>query len=544
MTRSRQLPVALFVSSAMMCGLAVGAAAEPQGSVVSVTSNMAQMGMDPSLDNTGNVKVFTDEIHLNAIMQDPDGTLIPGAATKWEVSDDLLSWSWTVRKGVKFHDGTEMTPEDFAWSWNRHVLSEESENPYHDSYGPQIERIYVDGDKVVVETKKPEPLMPLWWPTYDNQVGYVLSKDQFDREGVDGIRNNPVGAGNFTLKERNRTSRYVDLEAWEGHYCCVPSVKNVRIMEVPELSTRLALLRTGKADIIEGTPTAAKEIKDAGLNVVRGLAGSLSVMWYTYQNFSNNPFSDKRVREAISIAIDREAIVERLYAGAGGALPSFFSGPGTIGFVKDLEADPYDPDRAKQLMEEAGYPDGFPVRIVTYSFDGDFPDMPTLSQAVLGYLQEINISGDVQVIEWAAMKDLMVSMLQDVCGGEEKVCTDDEAANLEVAGQAPHTLMIRGDKSRYHSLRQNRQYQSTIGKTRPMIQVPEVDTALTAVTEEFDLTKQTKLFEDYHRLMREGVYNAPLLYADTVFGVSNKVKEWEPIAGRPFPNNHWTISVN
>ncbi len=520
------------------------AVAQATGKAVTVTSDMSAMGMDPLLDNTGNVKVFTDEIHLNAIMQDPDGTLIPGAATKWEVTPDLLHWVWTVREGVKFHDGSTMTAEDFAWSWKRAVMSDESENPYHASYGPLIDDIYVgEGNTVVVRTKEPQPLMPLWWPTYDNQVGYVLSKAQFEREGNDGIRNNPIGAGNFKLVERNRQSRYVDLEAWEEHYCCVPNIKNLRIMEVPELSTRLALLRTGEADVVEATPSAKKEILDAGLNVKTGLAGSLSVMWYYYQNFSNNPFADQRVREALSIAIDREAILERLYVGAGGALPSFFSGPGTVGFVDDLKADPYDPERAKQLMRDAGYPDGFPVRIVTYAFDGDFPDMPTLSQAVLGYLQELNITGEIQVVEWGAMKAEMVQMLNDVCGGDTKVCTEQEAANPEVAGKEPFTLMIRGDKSRYHSLRQNRQYQSILANSRPVIQVAEVDAALKVVTEEFDLAKQTSLFEDYNRLLRRKFYNAPLLYADTVFGVSNKIADWEPIAGRPYPNNHWTLEL-
>jgi peptide/nickel transport system substrate-binding protein len=519
------------------------AAAEPKGSAVTVTSDMAGMGMDPLLDNTGNVKVFTDEIHLNAIMQEPDGTLIPGAAVSWEVSPDLHSWIWTVREGVKFHDGSIMTAEDFAWSWKRAVMSEESENPYHAAYAPLIEDIYAEGNTVIVKTKEPEPLMPLWWPTYDNQVGYVLSKKQFDSEGVDGIRNRPIGAGNFKLVERNESARYVDLEAWEEHYCCVPKVKNVRIMEVPELSTRLALLRTGQADVIEAVPTAKKEIVDSGGQVFTGLAGSLSVMYYYYQHFSNNPFNDKRVREAMSIAIDRQAIVDRLYGGEGAPLSSFHAGPGTVGYVEDLPADPYDPERAKQLMTEAGYPDGFPVRIMTYAFDGDFPDMPTLAQAVLGYLQELNITGEVQVVEWDALKDTMVKMLNDVCGGETVVCTEEQAANPDVAGEQPYTLMIRGDKSRYHSLRQNRQYQSTLANLRPIIQVQEVDAALEAVTDEFDLEKQTDLFEEYNRVLRRGFYNAPLVYTDTVFGASKRVKAWEPIAGRPFPNNHWTLEV-
>lgn len=544
----RKILAILAAPVLLLPGVLPGASAQdaaqgPAGSAVTVTSDLAGMGMDPLLDNTGSVKVFTDEIHINGIMQDPDGTLIPGAAVSWEVSPDLLSWVWTVREGVKFHDGSPMTAEDFAWSWKRTVLSEDSENPYHAAYGPLIEDIYAEGNTVVVRTKEPQPLMPLWWPTYDNQVGYVLSKAQFDREGNEGFRTHPIGAGNFKLVELSTEGRYVDLAAWEEHYCCVPKVQNLRIMEVPELSTRLALLRTGEADVIEATPVAKQEIEEAGLQVRTGLAGSLSVMFYYYQHFSNNPFNDIRVREAMSIAVDRQTIVDRIYAGLGGPLSSFHSGPGTAGFVDDMPADPYDPERAKQLMAEAGYPDGFPVRIMTYAFDGDFPDLPTLSQAVLGYLQELGITGEVQVVEWDAMKEEMVRLLNDVCGGEVVVCTEAEAVNPDVAAAQPYTLMIRGDKSRYDSLRQNRQYQSTLANLRPVIQVPEVDAALTAVTEEFDTTRQEELFQEYNRVMRRGFYNAPLVYTDTVFGVSNRVTAWEPIAGRPYPNNHWTLQV-
>jgi peptide/nickel transport system substrate-binding protein len=544
MSRGSSLRLALLTCSAALFWTATPAGAQPAGSIVTVTSDLAGMGMDPLLDNTGSVKVFTDEIHLNAVMQDPDGSLIPGAATKWEPSPDRKSWIWTVREGVKFHDGTPLTAEDFAWSWKRAVLSPESQNPYKAAYGPLIEDIVAESNKVIVRTKAPQALMPLWWPTYDNQVGYVLSKAQFEKEGNEGFRTKPIGAGSFKLKERNLPQRYVDLEAVTEHYCCVPSVKNVRIMEVPELSTRLALLRTGKADIIEATPAARKEIESSGSRVVTGLAGAVSVMWYPYQNYSKNPFNDIRVREALSIAIDRKAIVERIYARAGGPLSSFFAGPGTIGFVRDLPPDPYNVSRAKQLMKEAGYSNGFPVRILTYAFDGDFPDLPTLSQAVLGFLQELGITGEVQVMEWDALKTHINKMLSDACGDPKKVvCTEQEAKNADIASKPPFTLIIRGDKSRYHSLRQNRQYQSTVANANPVIQVAEVDAAVRAIEGEFDLEKQTKLFEDYNRLMRKGFYNAPLVYADTVFGVSNRIADWKPIAGRPFPNNHWTIKL-
>ncbi len=541
MGRPRFAPViaAVFLSTV---GISAASAA-PTGSAVSVTGSMGGMGMDPLLDNTGAPKVFTDEINLSGIMQAPDGSLIPGAATKWEISPDMLSWIWTIRKGVKFHDGSPMTAEDVAWSWKRAVMSPDSENPYHSTYAPLIEDIYADGDTVVVKTKTPQPSMPLWWPQYDNQVGYVLSKAQFDKEGVDGIRNHPIGAGSFKLVTRSTSDRYVDLEAFEDHYCCVPHVKNLRIMEVPEASTRIALLKTGKADIIEASPGVKAEIEAAGFPTKTGSAGNLSVMFYMYENFNNNPFGDKKVREALSTSIDRQAIVDRLYAGAGGPLSAFHSGPGTSGYDDKMPADPYDPAKAQQLMKDAGYPNGFKVRLLVSTEAEDFPDTPTLAQAVLGYLQKINVTGEIQLMDFGAMKAEMKKMLNAVCGPDKVVCGPDNAVHPEAAAETPYTIFLRGDRSRYNSVRQSRTYESTLGNNLPMVQFPEVDAALHAVELTYDTAKRNELYQKYNKILRDNVYNVPLAYVDTVFGLSKRVADWQPIAGRSYPNNEWTLQL-
>jgi ABC-type transport system substrate-binding protein len=540
----RRPRIGVVAAFAVVSAFGIGAAAAaPTGSAVSVTGTLGGMGTDPLLDNTGAPKAFTDEINLSGIMQAPDGSLVPGAATKWEIAPDMKSWIWTVRQGVKFHDGSPMTAEDMAWSWKRAILSKESENPYHTTYAPLIEDIYAEGDKVIIKTKNPEPSLPLWWPQYDNQVGYVLSKAQFEKEGIKGIRDKPIGAGTFKLVAKSTSERYVDLEAFEQHYCCVPSVKNIRIMEVPEQTTRIALLRTGKADVIQAAPGVKKDIEAAGFKTVTGTAGNLSVMYYMYENFNNNPFGDKRVREALSISIDRKAIVNRLYSGAGGPLSSFHSGPGTSGYDDKLPADPYDLAKARKLMADAGYPDGFKVRILVSTEQEDFPDLPIVAQAVLGYMQELKVTGEIQQMDFGAMKDQMTKYLNAACGEKKNFCTQETAANPAAAAQSPYTLFIRGDRSRYDSVRQSRTYQSTLGNSRPMIQHKEVDDALRAVEQSFDTTERNALYQKYNKIIRDNFYNAPLAYVDTVFGLSNRVADWKPIAGRSYPNNEWTLKL-
>ena len=516
-----------------------GTVSGPRGSVISATSDMAEMGMDPTLDNSSNVKPFFDELHLYGIMQGSDGALIGGAAVKWEVSPDQLSWVFTVREGVQFHNGDTMTPEDFSWSWNRHVLSPEAETSTAATWGPRVDTIKAEGDTVVVRTKEPEPLMPLWWPSYEGtQAGAILSQAEFGVTGAEGVRNNPVGAGSFKFVERSR-GEYVRMEAFEDHYCCVPGFMQLTVLEIPEIATRMALLKTGGADLIEAVPAVKPDLVNAGFRTYSGRGATSSSIWFPYQNIPQSPFHDKRVRQAINIAINRDAIVERLYSGEGGTTASFFSGPGSFGFNADLPGYPYDPDRAKKLMQDAGYGEGFEIRIVTYLYDADFPDMPTLSQAVLGDLKDLGIEGQVEVKEWGAVKAEMVDLLHAVCGGDVVWCAGEEA-NPEVAAKAPYPVFLRGNDTRFHALRQNYGYMHPTGR-RPIIQLPWLADELDKVGAEFNFEKQRGLFEEYNRKVHEEYVQGLLIYANALFGVSDRVGDWEPITGRTYPNNQWTL---
>ena len=519
---------------------APGTVTGPVGSVVSATSDMAEMGFDPALDNSSNVKAFFDEMHLFGIQQGPDGELVGGAAVNWEISPDALSWIYTVREGVEFHNGETMTPEDFSWSWNRQIMSDEAESSAAVAWSPRVEYIREEGNTVVVRTKEPEALVPLWWPSYEGtQAGAVLSKVEFDRTGVEGIRNNPVGAGSFQFVERSR-GEFIKLEAFEDHYCCVPGFKELTILEVPEIATRMALLKTGGADLIEAVPAVKPDLVKDGFRTYSGHGAQSSAIWFPYQNIAGSPFYDKRVREAFNIAIDRQAIVDRLYAGEGGPALSFLSGPGSFGYNKDLPGYPYDPARAKQLMAEAGYGDGFKVRLVTYNYDADFPDMPVLAQAIGGYLQEeLGVDFEVQVMEWNSVKDEMVNMLQAVCGGEKVWCYGEEVKS-GLAAQEPYTLIVRGNDTRFHALRQNVGFMHPLGQ-RPLIQVPWVAEELDLVASEFDFGKQRVLFEEFNRKMYDEYIQGLIIYANSVFAVSDKIGDWKPITGRTYPNNQWTL---
>jgi hypothetical protein len=165
--------------------------------------------------------------------------------------------------------------------------------------------------------------------------------------------------------------------------------------------------------------------------------------------------------------------------------------------------------------------------------------MPTLSQAVLGDLKALGIEGQIEVKEWGAVKAEMVDLLHDACGGEVVWCPGEEA-NPGVAAEEPYPIFLRGNDTRFHALRQNVGYMHPDGR-RPVIQLPWLADELDAVLGEFDFAKQRTMFEDYNRKVYEEYVQGFLIYANALFAVSDKVGSWEPITGRTYPNNQWTL---
>ena len=302
-----------------------GAVEGPVGSVISATSDMAEMGFDPPLDNSSNVKPFFDEMYLYGIMHAPNGELIGGAATKWEVSPDQFNWVYTVREDVKFHKGDTLTPEDFSWSWNRQIMSPEAESSAAVAWSPRVEYIRAEGNTVVVRTKEPEPLMPLWWPSYGgSQAGVVLYKAEFDRTGVEGIRNNPVGAGSFKFVER-LPGRVRQAGSFRGPLLLRARVSTADCPRSPGNCRPSGTFEDGRRRSDRSRTRGQTGPGKGRLPDLLWCGATSSAIWFPYQNIEGSPFYDKRVREAFNIAIDRESISDRLYAGEGGPSPSFFS---------------------------------------------------------------------------------------------------------------------------------------------------------------------------------------------------------------------------
>ncbi len=501
----------------------------PSGSIITSSAYLGFQTVDTNVSGDSATKIYYDEVFEYAVGQTPEGDLAPGFATKWEVSDDFLTWTFTIRDGMKFHNGDDITPEDVAWTWNR-AISPDSLGGMALEVAPMLASEFtVSANTVQVTTAKPQSTLPIFFASASPPRSIVFPKNYFESVGgIEGFRDAPIGSGPYMWEERV-PGQYIEFTAFEDHYEKNPGYKTLQIWDVAELNTRLAMLKSGNADLITASVRNVKELEDAGLQVLESPAANISWIWYNYAWVEGHPFNDRRFREAISIAIDREAISTGLYAGRPTPACCYWVVEGNIGYPGDVEPHPYDPERAAQLIKDAGF-EGSEIEVMTFSGDADFVDQPGLAEAVAGYLEAVGLKTFVSVVDGPVLRETF----------DNAIKTPEQIKEI-VANQPPYQIAVRGSDTRLHSYRGSHIYYHSEGR-RQMMRLPEVfDPLLDEAGSAFALEDQHNAMAEFHRLLNRDFWVGPLLEAGAVFGASDKIGSWTPIAGRPFPNNHWTI---
>jgi peptide/nickel transport system substrate-binding protein len=331
------------------------------------------------------------------------GDLAPMLAERWKVADGGRTWTFYLRKGVQFHDGRgELTAEDVRFTFAtlardgsanslapefRLIKSIEVENPY--TLTVRFEKPFVAfGNKV-------------------NQglfasVAFIQSKRQMESGKEDGAERHPVATGPWKFVEHVRGDRIV-YEAVENHWRATPHFKRLVFLKVPEPSTRMAMLRAGSVDVIEIGGEYADELKKVGVRTllmpnVSWLYIILGGQWPTKATYDPKvPWAQpdteraRKVRLALNLAVDKQAIMQRVLGGLGTSLGSWLMYPADPWASDALKKPyPYDPAKAKALLAEAGYPGGFDVTMNLTPWPGR-GFLPDVGEAVATYWEKIGI---------------------------------------------------------------------------------------------------------------------------------------------------------
>jgi peptide/nickel transport system substrate-binding protein len=322
----------------------------------------------------------------------------PALATGWEISEDGTVYTFTLREGVSFHDGTALNAEAVAWNFDR-MLNED--HPLHAETGPfplsfffsAIEEVQALDDLTVQFTLN-EPYAPflsnLAYPT-----GLIVSPAAVESHRADFGRN-PVGTGPFVFEEWRSNERVVVLrnpDYWDG----APALEAVVFRPITDANTRVAEMLSGGIDLmVEVPPTALAQFQSDDFRVIEQAGPHV---WFLILNAKEGPFADKRVRQAANYAINKRAITEDILEGtaeiAAGPIPPAFA----WAYNEDLEPYPYDPDRARELIAEAGAEGASLTFYVTEGGSGMLDPIP-MGTAIQADLEAVGFDVTIETYEW------------------------------------------------------------------------------------------------------------------------------------------------
>ena len=383
----------LLLPSALLLAFAGPAAAQPTGQVtVAAHVTLASRWLDTS-ETEAEITPFMIYYALHdALVKPMPGNLNgPCLAESWTMSKDGRTWEFVLRKGVRFHNGEPVTAEDVKFSFERY---KGAGAPLFKDRVREVQ--VVDPGRVRFHLNEPWPDFMTFYGTSASGAAWVIPKKYFEKVGEDGFRKAPVGAGPFKFVSFQPGVELV-LEAFEGYWRKTPSVKRLVIRSVPEESTRAAALKRGEVDIVYfiNGPIAEEVRRTSGLTLTAMRTNGVFFIEFPEQWTAGSPWADRRVRLAASLAIDRQAINEAESLGFSGITGNFI--PRHQEFALPIDAHPYDPKRARALLAEAGYPNGFELAEFTA-----FPPYNTMGEAIANYFVAAGIKTRVRTMERAA----------------------------------------------------------------------------------------------------------------------------------------------
>ena len=375
-------------------------AADPTTLVISMQADPTGFDPEAVLNNSSGFIMATV---YDGLVNYKSGTVEvgPGLAESWDVSADGMTYTFHLRKGVSFHDGTPFNAQTFVQGMDR--LKKDDPNSIYKT-GPvesYIDFTYgaVDSYKAVDDATVTFQLKHAFAPFLTSLAmvwNGVVSPAAAIKLGKD-FRNNPVGTGPFVFKEWRHNDQII-LEANKSYWGGQPKVDRLIFKITPDAQASLLALRNGDVHILADVSSQLVPAIKGDSNLVLMTQPGLAISGMGLP-FDTAPFTDKRVRQALNYAIDKDAINKSLFQGL--AVPMTSPLPeAQWSFDPSLKGYPYDPAKAKSLLADAGLKDGFKVELLTYnSARGYNPAGPELAVAIQGYLKKIGVEASIQKME-------------------------------------------------------------------------------------------------------------------------------------------------
>ncbi len=386
---------------------------KPYGELKIGLGTLGNERFDPILANTttiGNLLtpmfdfvMWLDKAALREQTSEKKSDLRPVVVDSWEVSADGLSWTYHIHKGIKFHNGEELTADDVKFSIEQYLRSD-TYLTYVKNMVQRVEK--VDDYTVRIYTQGKQPYLAYMMALTNTPAsGIVLPKDYIEKNGMEYFERYPIGSGSFKYVRRV-PGDMVEYEALDEHWYQTAAFKKLTVILMPEEVTRMASLKTGAVDITEVSIEGAADLDRGGYKTfVVDIQTPMAQFHGAYDSrAAGMPITDIRVRQALSLAINRDEIRQSFFSGkAGPPMPAYFNESSDdidVPYWRDYVAKlyRYDPDEAKRLLKEAGYADGFTIKFYTFAARGA-SFLPKLGEVIQAYWSKVGVKAEIVPID-------------------------------------------------------------------------------------------------------------------------------------------------
>lgn len=430
-------------------------------------------------------------IYDNLVTRDASGAIAPQVAVTWEALSDT-EMKFTLRDDITFHDGSVLTADDVVYSVKR-ITNPEFKSPQLGQFSKIIDAVANGPHSVTLTTDGPYPVLLAQLVKLS-----IVSAAYAEKVGDEQLNLSPMGSGPYKFVEWRKGVKVV-LERNDNYWRGKPPFATVEFVAVPDAATRIADLRTGKADLIVGlNPDDALQLQGAGSVEVR--SAPTERIGYFMMNVQHGPLMDKRVRQAVAHSINRQLIIDALLGGYSQVANQLLT-PAHFGYIEGLEWYDHDPDKARALLAEAGFGDGLEIEIIT---------APPFDQRIIQAIQQ-QLS-DVGVTLKISMSDMSTFL------GRRRA--DPEGFGDTVFGRWSCACQDADGVlyAMFHS-----------GSVWSKYANPELDKYLEAGRSTLDDAKRMAAYREAHRVIFEEAPSIPLYQAAAIYGANSALK-WSPTA--------------
>ncbi|AOV09083.1 ABC transporter substrate-binding protein [Sporosarcina ureilytica] len=368
--------------------------------------------LDPSRTTEGETFKVTINLFETLLTFEDEGTAVePGLAKSWEPSEDGLTYTFELQEGVKFHDGTDFNAEAVVKNFERWASGDAEKHPYYNSMfggfegdeGHVIESVTAEGDHTVV-FKLTRPQAP-FLKNLAMDMFAIASPTAFEEQGDDDFERNPVGTGPFKFVEW-KPNDSITIERFDDYWQeGLPKLDKVIFRSIPDNAARLNALTAGEIDLADGiNPSDGASIEgNPDLQLFERPSMNVGYLGLTV---TREPFDNKLVRQAMNHAIDKQSIIDAFFEGRADIAVNPMP-PSVSGYNDEIEGYDYNPEKAKELLEEAGYGDGFEMELWAMPVPRPYmPDGEKVAEVIQKNLADIGITAKIVSHEWATYLEL------------------------------------------------------------------------------------------------------------------------------------------